>query len=417
MSAIESNRRGDGRLAGIKAGPVVSRACYTDPDIFAMEQERIFEHGWLLVAHQSEFAKPGDFRTTDIAGQPVLAVMGEDRRVRVVFNTCRHRGPIVETEREGNRKSFRCLYHHWEYGLDGALAFVPRVEGYGPGFRLEDFGLVPVPRVETFEGLIFASLDENAPPLADYLGDIAPHLASVASGGSHRLQVLGSFEYTYKANWKLICENTIDDYHVQYLHGLAFSQRAKILQQEGLSALGGHMGDAKSRQFELSRETLDCGIHGTIQWEGDPASMVLQHERTRHIHAAVFPSFLILYFPALDVTTIRVIKPVRVDFTRVLTYCLAPADASDERKKEIAQQFHSPGGPGSRVGVDDVVAFELVQKGLQARTGGDILITRGLDRARGRAGDEHAQRSFWNGWRRFMLDEQVKPVAVAARSR
>lgn len=390
-------------LAKIKAGPVVSRACYVDPEIFEAEQARIFEHAWLFVAHESEFSKPGDFRTTDLAGQPVLAVLGADRRVRVLLNSCRHRGAIVEMDKAGNRDCFRCLYHHWEYGLDGALRFVPKQEGYGAAFRKEELGLVPVPRVDTFEGLVFASLDENAPPLRDYIGAIAPNLTYVATYGNRKLQSLGNYEYTYNANWKLICENTMDDYHPQFLHALAFAQRAKAFNLEGQG--GTHTDGPRAARFYKTRECLDFGIHGTIHWEEMPETLRLQHERTRHAHVSVFPTFLMLYHPVWDVTGIRVVKPISVDKTKVLTHCLGPEDATDEMKRQIAESFHSSWGPGGRVGVDDIVAFEQVQKGLKAKVGGDVLITRGLDKPQGGADDEHAMRSFWNGWRQFMLGQ------------
>ncbi|MER6415275.1 aromatic ring-hydroxylating dioxygenase subunit alpha, partial [Streptomyces humidus] len=36
---------------------------YTDPAVFAQEQERIFEAMWFCVARGSDLAKPGAFRT------------------------------------------------------------------------------------------------------------------------------------------------------------------------------------------------------------------------------------------------------------------------------------------------------------------------------------------------------------------
>jgi p-cumate 2,3-dioxygenase alpha subunit len=412
MKPIAIDDGAEGPLAGIKAGPVVSRACYTDPKIFELEQERLFERAWLFVAHESEFVQPGDFRTTDIAGQPVLAVMGADRKIRVLFNSCRHRGAIVEMAREGNRGSFRCLYHHWEYGADGALQFVPRSEGYGPEFNQDDFGLVPLPRVESFEGLIFASLDPDAPDLKDYIGAITPSLTYVATYGDRKLQSLGYYEYTYNANWKLICENTMDDYHAQYLHGVAFAQRSKIVfNLEGVG--GSHVKGTKALLYEKTRECFDFGMHGTIHWEEVPETLRLQQKRTRHAHVAVFPTFLMLYHPVWDVTGIRIVKPLSVDRTKIMTHCLGPADAPEEVKRQIAENFHSSWGPGGRVGVDDIVAFEQVQKGLKAKTAGDVIITRGLERAQGGPADEHALRSFWNGWRHFVLGEgQQTPAAV-----
>ena len=125
-----------------RAGPVVDRALYTDPKVFDEEMDRIFGRAWLYVAHESEFRAPGDFRTTELAGQPVLAIKGEDSKIRVFFNSCRHRGVLVELDTAGNRPTFQCMYHHWEYGCDGRLTNVPRLAGQGRDFRMEEHGLV-----------------------------------------------------------------------------------------------------------------------------------------------------------------------------------------------------------------------------------------------------------------------------------
>ena len=37
---------------------------FISPEIFAGEQARIFSNHWLLVGHQSQIAKPGDFFLT-----------------------------------------------------------------------------------------------------------------------------------------------------------------------------------------------------------------------------------------------------------------------------------------------------------------------------------------------------------------
>src|SRR5262245_37675851 len=115
-------------------GSVIDRACYTQESVLEAELSRVFERTWLFVAHASELDKPGDFRTTDIAGQPVLAIKGDDGRIRIFLNSCRHHAAIVEESEQGCRERFRCMYHHWEYDTCGRLAFVPRDEAYGPAF-------------------------------------------------------------------------------------------------------------------------------------------------------------------------------------------------------------------------------------------------------------------------------------------
>ncbi|MFM9969308.1 MAG: aromatic ring-hydroxylating oxygenase subunit alpha [Burkholderiales bacterium] len=390
-----------------RAGPVVDRALYTDAGIFETEIRQIFERSWVYVAHQSEFKQPGDFRATEIAGQPVLAVMGADLKVRIFYNSCRHRGALVELEAKGHRKSFQCLYHHWEYGIGGELQNVPRREGQGAEFKLDDHGLVPVAKVDSIYGLIFASLNPQAPTLAQWLGQAASYLEPIATYFGTPLEVYGDYTYSYSGNWKLICENTVDDYHPQYLHSATYRESAKRIGGLGISAA--FMGGQKAESAEASRRQCDLGMHGFITWRAQDAVLTAQKERTEHLHLSLFPSLLLLYDPIRDVVGLRVVMPEAVDKTRVHTICLGPADATNERRRAIAERFNHNWGPTGRVGPDDISCFEILQRGLKAKAGGDVLITRGLDKGPldGVAGDEQAVRAVWNGWRHYMMDEPV----------
>src|SRR6266478_8759619 len=127
---------------------------YTDPGVFAQEKERVFARTWQVVGHGAQLAKPGDFFTVEFIGEPLLLVRGAQGELRGFYNVCRHRaGPPAEGC--GSRKLFRCRYHGWTYGLDGALISATEIEGVA-GFRPEDFSLVPV-RTEEWLNLIFVN--------------------------------------------------------------------------------------------------------------------------------------------------------------------------------------------------------------------------------------------------------------------
>src|SRR5437763_3690580 len=141
--------------------------CYTDPGILAAEFKNIFSSTWQVIGHKSQVANPGDYFTAELIGEPLLIVCGADGHLRGFFNVCRHRaGPAADGC--GSRKLFRCGYHGWTYGLDGALINATEMDGV-EGFRREEFALVPV-RVEEWFNLIFVNLDPNAASLSDSLG-------------------------------------------------------------------------------------------------------------------------------------------------------------------------------------------------------------------------------------------------------
>ena len=118
----------------------VHRSAFTDPQIMALEQRRVFEQCWLYAGHTSEIPQPGDFRARRVAGRPVILVRGSDGVVRVLLNTCTHRGAQVCRESCGNAKTFQCFYHAWTFDNQGRLIGVPGDEAYSAAFDREGLG-------------------------------------------------------------------------------------------------------------------------------------------------------------------------------------------------------------------------------------------------------------------------------------
>src|SRR5450755_1772984 len=146
---------------------------YTDSEVWARENERVFARAWQVVGRREQLTKPGDFFTTELLGEPLLLVRGVQGELRGFYNVCRHRaGPPAEGC--GSRKLFRCGYHGWTYGLDGALISATEIAGVD-GFRPEEFALKPV-RTEEWFNFIFVNLDPEARPLRECLGEL-PHQA------------------------------------------------------------------------------------------------------------------------------------------------------------------------------------------------------------------------------------------------
>ncbi len=137
-------------------------------------RERIFSATWQVVGRHDQVAKPGDYFTTEVAGEPLLIVRDADEKLRGFYNVCRHRaGPPAEGC--GTRKVFRCGYHGWTYGLDGSLISATEVEGV-EGFRPQDFSLMPV-RTEEWFNLIFPHLRDEV-QLENLRGQLSRRLSS-----------------------------------------------------------------------------------------------------------------------------------------------------------------------------------------------------------------------------------------------
>jgi len=187
---------------------------YHDPRIFAYECEQLFRRHWWLVATEAELAANGDYRALRLLHWPLLLTRDQQGELRGFYNLCRHRaGPLVEDGR-GQRRDFVCRYHGWRYACSGELLKTP---GFGKGeiANPETMGLLPV-RVASWNGMVFVCLDETAPGLLEWLGDIVGIASRFDSTTSMHFD--GDVEKTAHCNWKTYGDNSCEGYHVGMVH-------------------------------------------------------------------------------------------------------------------------------------------------------------------------------------------------------
>ncbi len=188
---------------------------YLSPDLFARERERISLALPQIVAHASELSQPGDFRTLDIAGRPVLLSRDETGTVRAFYNVCRHRGSRLVNDASGCRQRFSCPYHGWTWNNSGRLIGIPQEKSGFPGLDREEYGLHEL-HCEEYAGWIWMRLaagdgfDAQAS-----LGGMAADIEGMMAG-DHVV-----FETTTReiaANWKLLVEGGLEAYHFRVAH-------------------------------------------------------------------------------------------------------------------------------------------------------------------------------------------------------
>ncbi|MGE5816841.1 MAG: aromatic ring-hydroxylating oxygenase subunit alpha, partial [Deltaproteobacteria bacterium] len=88
---------------------------YTDPRILELERRTVFARSWQVVGRTAQVVEPGQYITSEIAGEPIVVVRGKDGILRGFFNVCRHHAAVVMTDVEGRTQRLRCPYHGWTY--------------------------------------------------------------------------------------------------------------------------------------------------------------------------------------------------------------------------------------------------------------------------------------------------------------
>jgi phenylpropionate dioxygenase-like ring-hydroxylating dioxygenase large terminal subunit len=151
---------------------------------------------------------------------PVLVVRDSAGELHAFLNVCRHRGNRLCRADSGNAASFTCAYHGWTYGNDGRLTGVPYLkEAYHGELERERWGLVPVAQLDSYKGLWFATFDAAAPPLCEYLGEMAWYLDNFVDRREGGIEIVATHKWIMPCNWKFPAENFGGDaYHVPWSH-------------------------------------------------------------------------------------------------------------------------------------------------------------------------------------------------------
>src|SRR5262249_14547823 len=119
--------------------------------------------------------EPGDYLTFEIGPESILVVRQHDGTIAARYNVCMHRGSRLREPGRGHAERFSCLFHGWEYAIDGTLTKVLDPGCFPQGAAPEKLSLRPV-RCDQWGGFVFVNLDPNAEPLRDFLGIVPEHL-------------------------------------------------------------------------------------------------------------------------------------------------------------------------------------------------------------------------------------------------
>ncbi len=268
---------------------------------FATERDAVLRRLPVGFCPSAALPEAGSFVARDAAGTPVVAVRGNDGRVRAFRNACRHRGTALAAG-AGCSKAFVCRYHGWTYGLDGRLLHVPHEHGF-PGLDKGTRGLAPVAAAEA-GGVVFVAQDA---PLADApLDDLLPQVIP------QRYRLVGKGELDVPANWKIAVESFLEGYHIRTTHAQTFYP----VQFDNLNVVETFGANNRITFPYRAIHKLRAVPRGERSVDG---------KLTYVYH--LFPNAMVATFPGRIIMV--VLEPLAVDCTRFVTYTLTDRDERD----------------------------------------------------------------------------------------
>lgn len=321
---------------------------FVSPEIFAEEQEKIFSRQWVVVGHQSQIAKPGDYFVAEVAGERLIVVRDKRREIHAFYNVCRHRGTRLLENRNGQLSAIQCPYHAWTYALDGRLIGAPHMDET-PGFDKADYSLQPV-KLGLFEGFIFVNLADKLMPLEQWF---VPLAGKFSRWNLANLRSARRIEYDVRANWKLVFENYSECYHCPGVHPMLSKVSPYDSAENDLAEgpfLGGFMPITKGKSLTVSGDACALLV-GDIKAE----------DRARVFYYSIFPNMLLSVHP--DYVMVHQIHPQSPERTVIVCDWLFHPDAFEREnfKPEDAIGFWG------MTNMQDWHVCELSQQGITSR--------------------------------------------------
>jgi phenylpropionate dioxygenase-like ring-hydroxylating dioxygenase large terminal subunit len=401
---------------------------YLDEGIYQSELNRIF-YGpfWTYVGLESEIEEPGSWKLAEIGEKSVIVTRDQDGQVSVLLNICSHRGARVCQSNFGKSKLLTCPYHQWSYRLDGQLAAVPFQRGLkGKGGFPADFDKarhgLQAQKVETVNGVIFASFEHDALPMKEYLGEeIYRRFLRVFDG--RKLKVLGYHRQLIKGNWKLYQDNLKDPYHATLLHVFLISfglyradQKGELLQDPRTlahnitSSIANDPKDTKGTE-EISRlkaslKLNDMRIVAPVKEYADDVTIQ---------NLTMFPALTIQQ--QQNSLQMRNVIPRGVDkFELSWTYFGYEADTPEMTQRRL--RLANLTGPAGLVSIDDTEVFEFTRAAMAPNGDRDCIVELGgrLPTPPADFGDmisESPIRGFYDFYRRIMFGQEPARTPAA----
>ncbi|MGV9861069.1 aromatic ring-hydroxylating oxygenase subunit alpha [Rhodococcus koreensis] len=386
----------DSILADLAEGLPIGRVpatLYGNRELYEREKLNVFARCWVFLAHESEIPANGDYVLRKMGEDYFVVVRDEDGQVNVLFDACVHRGVQVCRADSGNTSHFRCPYHGWTYDTKGNLVGAPLWRNAFGGLDKDSNGLRAAAKVDSYQGLIFATLDPSAPTLKEYLGGMAWYIDLVFGLNDAGVEVIGAPQrFVIAANWKSGADNfSGDDYHLGTLHRSVWEIGAYPI-PFAANMMGYHIqaSPGHSLSFSMAPTEDEPGpkffafperlTETFAPREGRLSAHQLDVARRARVFVGnVFPNFSILALPIIEngadptgVLTIRTWQPIDEGHFEVWNWFCGYKNMTSEEKAHSYRSGLATFSMGGSFEMDDTEPWITVARNGRS-TAADVL--------------------------------------------
>ncbi|MEK4029122.1 aromatic ring-hydroxylating dioxygenase subunit alpha [Pseudobacillus sp. FSL P4-0506] len=335
-----------------------------DPSVYELEHKQVFLKTWLFIGHESEIPNKNDFMTRDLAGYSVIITRGSDDTIRGFYNMCTHRGMKLCRADKGNKASFTCPYHGFNFKNNGDLIGAPlQKDIYGGRLDKSKMGLNKI-RIESYKGLLFGTWNEEAESLSEFLGDFKWYLDILV--GRAEMEVLGAPQrFIVHSNWKIGADNFVgDSYHTMVTHGSI--AKLGMVPTATYSRKGYQIYTENGHGLNLGTPNPDFAFPEELKEEYQSNLSEEQFDimsNLKNMIGNIFPnlSFLISHTKVkgqlISNTSVRLWRPIDVDKMEVITWFLVEKNAPEDWKRRSRESFVLTFSPSGIFEQDDTEVF------------------------------------------------------------
>jgi len=316
---------------------------FYDPLVFEQEKSA-FAKMWIFVGFTDDLQEANQYITIDYLNQSIV-IKNFDGELKAFLNVCSHRFSKICSHKTG-KGHLQCPYHGWTYDKDGLPYAIPRkaeFENLQPQeLKLRSFEVATVGR------FVFLKTNPGGLSLKAFLGETYDFIEKVSSAMGKKID---TNEISIKANWKVIVENTLEEYHVRQVHP---DSLCKVeIQKSQFAFVEPHSSDHMTFKVKFSNFKKSPDLMKDREWHIED-----------YIHQLIFPNMTIA--SAFGTTlAIQEIKPLSSGNTLFVSHVFA-AKLKENEDHALVKAFNQNAVSFNRqVFEEDRIICEAVQEGLK----------------------------------------------------